>query len=126
MRAAVYARVSTERQGRDQTIDSQLGALRGWAVANGHELEREHTYIDVGYSGSRLDRPALSMTVKDLGLAPGFTKMRVAKHLPRLRLLEMISDECEGKMVRCEITDFGRAVFAEAEAMRKIAGRSDG
>ena len=32
MRAAVYARVSTERQGRDQTIDSQLEALRGWAV----------------------------------------------------------------------------------------------
>ena len=28
MRAAIYARVSTERQGRDQTIDSQLDALR--------------------------------------------------------------------------------------------------
>ena len=59
MRAAVYARVSTERQGREQTIDSQLEALRGWAVANGHELKHEHTFIDEGYSGSRLDRPAL-------------------------------------------------------------------
>ena len=43
MRAAVYARVSTERQGREQTIDSQLEALRAWAVANGHVLKREHT-----------------------------------------------------------------------------------
>ena len=59
MRAAVYARVSTEKQGRDQTIDSQLEALRGWAASHGHELKREHVYIDEGYSGSRLDRPAL-------------------------------------------------------------------
>jgi DNA invertase Pin-like site-specific DNA recombinase len=28
MRAAIYARVSTNRQNRDQTIDSQLAALR--------------------------------------------------------------------------------------------------
>jgi site-specific DNA recombinase len=59
MRAAVYARVSTEKQGRDQTIDSQLDALRGWAAAHGHELKRDHVFIDEGYSGSRLDRPAL-------------------------------------------------------------------
>jgi site-specific DNA recombinase len=59
MRAAVYARVSTERQGRDQTIDSQLEALRGWATAHGHELRHEHVFIDEGYSGARLDRPAL-------------------------------------------------------------------
>ena len=59
MRAAIYARVSTEKQGRDQTIDSQLEALRGWAAAHGHELKDEHVFIDEGYSGSRLDRPAL-------------------------------------------------------------------
>lgn len=35
MRAATYARVSTERQERQQTIDSQLGALRAWAEAEG-------------------------------------------------------------------------------------------
>jgi site-specific DNA recombinase len=38
MRAAIYARVSTDRQERNQTIDSQLTALRGWVTANGHEL----------------------------------------------------------------------------------------
>ena len=58
MRAAIYARVSTERQGRDQTIDSRLDAPRRWAVAHGHELEDDHIYIDEGYSGARLDRPA--------------------------------------------------------------------
>jgi resolvase-like protein len=59
MRAALYARVSTEKQGRDQTIDSQLEALRAWAVAHGHEVGKEHVSTDEGYSGSRLDRPAL-------------------------------------------------------------------
>ena len=59
MRAAIYARVSTDRQGRDQTIDSQLDALRRWATAHGHELQDDHIYIDEGYSGARLDRPAL-------------------------------------------------------------------
>ena len=35
MRAAVYARVSTERQERQQTIDSQLTALKAWALNQG-------------------------------------------------------------------------------------------
>jgi site-specific DNA recombinase len=59
MRAAIYARVSTDKQGRDQTVDSQLDALRRWVTAHGHELKNDHVYIDEGYSGARLDRPAL-------------------------------------------------------------------
>ncbi len=59
MRAAIYARVSTERQERQQTIDSQLAALRAWAEASGHELNDRHVFRDEGYSGSRLDRPGL-------------------------------------------------------------------
>jgi len=59
MRTAIYARVSTDKQGRDQTIDSQLDALRRWATAHGHDLKDDHVYIDEGYSGARLDRPAL-------------------------------------------------------------------
>ena len=59
MRAALYARVSTERQERQQTIDSQLTALRGWVTAEGHQLAEEHVFRDEGYSGARLDRPGL-------------------------------------------------------------------
>src|SRR5262245_61350720 len=59
MRAAIYARVSTARQNRDQTIDSQLAALRQWADGRGHHLRPEHGFTDHGYSGTRLDRPAL-------------------------------------------------------------------
>jgi site-specific DNA recombinase len=59
MRAAIYARVSTGRQERDQTIDSQLTALRQWATAQGHELPDALVFTDEGYSGARLDRPGL-------------------------------------------------------------------
>jgi len=59
MRAAIYARVSTPRQGREQTIESQLAALKSWADEIGHELSPENVYTDEGYSGSRLDRPGL-------------------------------------------------------------------
>jgi site-specific DNA recombinase len=59
MRAAIYARVSTERQERYATIDSQLTALRAWAAGGGHALADEHVFRDEGYSGSRLDRPGL-------------------------------------------------------------------
>jgi len=53
----LYARVSTERQSERGTVASQLEALRGAAEAEGHEIVEE--FVDDGYSGARLDRPAL-------------------------------------------------------------------
>ena len=58
MRAAIYARISTERQERQQTIDSQLELLRAWARSADHALSEDHVF-DEGYSGARLDRPGL-------------------------------------------------------------------
>ena len=59
MHVAIYARVSTERQERQQTIDSQLAALRAWAAGGDHDLNEAHIFRDEGYSGARLDRPGL-------------------------------------------------------------------
>src|SRR3954464_12723088 len=59
MREELKSRVSTERQERLQTIDSQLAALRAWYADHGHALAGEHVFRDEGYSGSRLDRPGL-------------------------------------------------------------------
>src|SRR6266487_4539900 len=59
MHAAIYARVSTERQERDQTIDSQLAAPCTWVQQQGYALLPEHLFTDAGYSGARLDRPGL-------------------------------------------------------------------
>jgi site-specific DNA recombinase len=56
---ALYARVSSERQARDHTIDSQVAALKERIAADGFELEPDHSYVDDGCSGSNLQRPAL-------------------------------------------------------------------
>ena len=57
MRTAIYARVSTESQEKQQTIDSQLSDLRNYASQNNLTIVEE--YIDNGYSGELFERPAL-------------------------------------------------------------------
>ena len=56
---ALYARVSSESQARDNTIASQVAALRERIAAENFQLEPDHSYVDEGYSGSILSRPAL-------------------------------------------------------------------
>ena len=56
---ALYARVSSESQARDNTIASQVTALRERIAADGFQLEPDHNYVDDGYSGAVLIRPAL-------------------------------------------------------------------
>ena len=59
MNVAIYARVSTERQEREQTIASQVAVLAAWVQQQGYALREEHRYLDEGYSGAQLDRPGL-------------------------------------------------------------------
>ena len=56
-RAALYARVSTDAQQKEGTIESQVVELKRQIAAAGHVFVKE--YIDDGYSGTLLDRPAL-------------------------------------------------------------------
>lgn len=56
---ALYARVSSEQQAQTQTIASQMAALRERIARDGAPLSPEHEFIDAGYSGSTLIRPAL-------------------------------------------------------------------
>ena len=57
--AAIYARVSSERQAQTHTIESQVAELREKVRSDGLELIQELEYIDEGYSGSTLVRPGL-------------------------------------------------------------------
>jgi site-specific DNA recombinase len=57
--AALYARVSTNRQAQAQTVASQLEVLRERATRDGLAIAAEQEYVDDGYSGATLARPAL-------------------------------------------------------------------
>ena len=59
VRAAIYARVSSDQQADRHTIDSQVEALLARAAADGHEIQAELRFLDEGQSGASLIRPAL-------------------------------------------------------------------
>jgi site-specific DNA recombinase len=57
--AAVYARVSSDRQKEEQTIGSQVSALLELARTEGYVVPPEWIFQDDGYSGATLVRPGL-------------------------------------------------------------------
>ena len=63
MSAALYARVSTDRQAEKYGIASQVEALKkrslekGWTILPDGDKD---AFVDDGYSGAELDRPALN------------------------------------------------------------------
>jgi site-specific DNA recombinase len=57
--AAIYARVSSARQKKDETIASQTAALRAHAEQLGLDVPDDWVFEDAGHSGATLVRPAL-------------------------------------------------------------------
>jgi site-specific DNA recombinase len=149
MRAAIYARVLTERQERQQTIDSQLSALRGWVSAQGHVLADAHVFRDEGFSGSRLDRPALDAlrdAIRDsvVDVVAVFSPDRLArKYAYQVLLMEEfrragcevaflhhpISDDPNDQLllqIQGAIAEYERAVLAERFRRGKLQKARDG
>jgi site-specific DNA recombinase len=59
IRTAFYARVSGEQQAAAHTIESQIAALSERASNDGTPVPAERRFVDDGYSGATLIRPAL-------------------------------------------------------------------
>ncbi|MFC7551285.1 recombinase family protein [Pseudoroseomonas wenyumeiae] len=59
IRAAIYARVSSDQQVERHTIGSQVEGLLARAAADGHAVAPELRFLDDGHSGASLIRPAL-------------------------------------------------------------------
>jgi site-specific DNA recombinase len=101
---AVYARVSSDGQVKGNTIASQLEALEQRVRADGLELETELRFIDDGYSGSTLVRPALERP-RDQAAAGGFDRLyvrspdRIARSYVNQMLLVDELRRCEVELV---------------------------
>jgi site-specific DNA recombinase len=63
--AAIYARVSSDRQKENHTIASQVAALRDYAQTHEYKVPAEWCFQDEGYSGATLLRPGLE-ALRDL------------------------------------------------------------
>src|SRR5258708_2786334 len=65
VRAALYARVSTEEQRHGQTIQSQIAELERFVEQQGWAIQGR--YIEEGFSGALLARPELDRLRDDAG-----------------------------------------------------------
>ena len=73
---ALYARVSSDQQSEAKTIESQIADLRARIAATGATLTAELEFIDNGYSGATLIRPALER-IGDVAAAGGIEQLYV-------------------------------------------------
>lgn len=76
LRAGFYARVSGDQQAKENTIASQVEALRQKIKEDGLASDQELCFIDEGYSGSTLVRPALEQ-LRDVAAAGGLDRLYV-------------------------------------------------
>lgn len=92
MKAAIYARVSGDKQREEKTIESQIAELLQWAAELEIQVPPEWQFLDDGYSGELLVRPALER-LRDL-VAEGviehilvYSPDRLAREYPHQILL---------------------------------------
>ncbi len=74
--AAVYARVSSEQQAQAGTIASQIDALKVRLKEGGLPFDDSLCFVDEGYSGATLVRPALER-LRDLAAAGAIDRLYV-------------------------------------------------
>ena len=76
VRAAIYARVSSDQQAEAGTICSQVDALLKRAQDDGVTIDEEMRFVDDGYSGATLVRPDLER-LRDLAFAGAIDRLYV-------------------------------------------------
>src|SRR3954453_5428333 len=76
LRVAIYARVSSDQQSGDNTIASQVTAWQARVSADGLPLPAAQRFVDDGYSGATLARPALEQ-LRDLAAAGALDRVYV-------------------------------------------------
>ena len=115
LRVAIYARVSSEQQSDGNTIASQIAALAARVSADGLVLPAAQRFVDDGYSGATLARPALEQ-LRDLAAGGGLDRVYV--HSPdrlarRYAYQVLLVDELQRAGV--EIVFLNRPIGTSAE-----------
>jgi site-specific DNA recombinase len=75
-RVGLYARVSGDHQVKEQTIASQIAAIEERIGQSGWTCDREMHFIDDGYRGGTLHRPALER-LRDVAAVGGLDRLYV-------------------------------------------------
>ena len=113
--AALYARVSSDAQAQEQTIESQVADLRRRASEDAVSLQEANCFLDDGVSGSTLNRPALER-LRDAAYIGQFQRLYV--HSPdrlarKYAYQVLVVDELQ--KLGIEIVFLNRAIGASPE-----------
>ena len=124
VRVAIYARVSSDQQAQEQTIASQVDALRERVASDGLRLDDELCFLDDGVSGSTLMRPALER-LRDVAYVGGFQKLYV--HSPdrlsrRYAYQVLLVDELKKHGVEIEFLNRSIGVSPEEDLLLQMQG----
>jgi len=122
MKVAVYARVSSESQPQEGTIQSQLEALRDHAKAHSFTIVEE--CLDDGYTGTNLVRPALDR-VRDLaaqGLIEAVLVLAPDRLARNLAHQVVIMEEFEKRAVKVLFTNYKLGDTPEDRLLLGIQG----
>jgi site-specific DNA recombinase len=122
--AAIYARVSSEQQAQEHTIASQVAALRARVADDGVVLPVEREFLDDGYSGATLVRPALER-VRDLIAAGGIDRLYV--HAPdrlarRYAYQALLLDEFQASGIEVVFLNRALGQSPEDELLLQVQG----
>jgi len=122
--AALYARVSSEQQADEHTIDSQVAALRTRVTEDGLLLPAEREFLDEGYSGATLVRPALER-LRDVVAAGGIDRLYV--HSPdrlarRYAYQALLLDEFQAAGVEVVFLNRALGQSPEDELLLQVQG----
>ncbi len=107
---AIYARVSSSTQEKENTIDSQISELTNKADDLGYSYSSKDIFTDEGYSGATLNRPGLE-TLRELIYDGVYQKLlvfdpdRLARdYVYQMLLIDEIEKEsCEVEFIRAPI-----------------------
>src|SRR2546425_6392026 len=99
--AAIYARVSSDRQKESHTIGSQTSALVEYAQTHGYAVPSEWVLQDEGYSGASLVRPGLE-ALRDLAAQGQIVAVMIFSPAPA-RLKDAYQNLFGGERLRCGV-----------------------
>jgi site-specific DNA recombinase len=124
VRAALYARVSSQQQAQAGTIGSQVQALRERIAEDGLGIDGELEFIDEGYSGATVVRPALER-LRDMAAAGCVDRLYV--HSPdrlarRYAYQVLLVDELRRCGVQIEFLNHGVGESPEESLLLQVQG----
>jgi site-specific DNA recombinase len=122
--AAAYARVSGDKQKKDETIESQVDAIKEYAKANNYTLVNEWTFQDEAEKGFHLERPGLD-ALRDLVMEGGPDVIIIYKpdRLARKYIYQgLLIEEFQKHGVEVKFLNFETPKTPEEQFMQNMMG----